>query len=780
MTQRKTVGMRIRQVPNSRKSDILWLVQGIVALLACVALTLTVNTLTGNPWPIMLFVIVWLCIAYGILLKTKHESWFYMGSLLLLLVLILLCRKQVLEGFRIFWNHASDPMLRGTGWVLPEWELQMHAEQSNLCVTLFAVFASAVIALICCALTSYAPVLLALLLPAVLLWGLMIFGIDESVAWLLPVLGISVLILMYSGWRKKGAAAPVIMGWFTCALVTSLLMVGTYLPGVQNWVVQIREEVHQTIHEKKYETRYTTLPEGDFSSFQKEDSFAVQALAVTMDTPQQMYLRGFTGDIFTGESWKPLDKDALVKNKQFLYWLNQNAFNLNAQFDAAAAYAQTQKSTVTIQNIGACSYYRYVPFSISRGAWAQDENLNTDGVHADAERNYVYSVASGNAETIMQVLNYLQTSEDPAVLQYRKAESGYRQFIHHYYTQVPEEVKMLLSQHWDAIAGKYGSANNLTLQQAQECAVMFLSKCFPEEGTPDDLVLPLEIAEGTTYQYATVAALTLRYFGIPARYAEGYVITEKMASAYESGETITVDSSCAKAWVEVYQDGIGWIPMDLTPGMDGILGNIDSPDQNENAVSPGADSTQDNQTAEWLEEMLQEEQWQDEEEPEEELQEELNEQPESNNENRMQLLRNLLLLLLTLLIVFVLLFLILAIRRRVICSRKEKRFASENFGDAVAWIYADTAILLEKLGFDRENGSMRALRGSLETKFGEDFAVQFDLVSDLNDRALFSSLPMEKEHRKTVRKFHSWVLRKLNTEVKWYRRMWLKWGLCLY
>ena len=778
MTQRNTVGMRIRQVPNSQKKDIQWLVQGIVALLACVVLTLTVNTLTGNPWPIMLAVVVWLCIAYGILLKTKHESWLYMGILLLVLVLVLLCRRQVLEGFRIFWNHASDPMLCGTGWVLPEWELQMNAEQSELCVTLFAGCTAAVIALICCALASYAPVLLALLLPAVLLLGLVLFGIDERIAWLLPVLGTSVLILMYSGWRKKGAAAPVVMSWFACIVITSLLMVGTYLPGMQNWTVQIHEDVHQTIHEKKYETRYTTLPEGDFSSYQQENSYTVQALAVTMDIPQQMYLRGFTGDVFTGESWEPLDKDALAKNKQFLYWLNLNAFNLNAQFDAAAAYAQTQKSTVTIQNIGACSYYRYVPFSIGRGAWAQAENLNTDGIHADAERNYVYSVTSGNAETIMQVLNYLQTSEDPAVLQYRKAESGYRQFIHHYYTQVPEETKELLSHQWDAIAGKYGSANNLTLQQAQECAVIFLSKCFPEEGTPEDVVLPLEIVEGTTYQYATVAALTLRYFGIPARYAEGYVISEKMASAYESGETITVDSSCAKAWVEVYQDGIGWIPMDLTPGMDGILGNTDSTDQNKNAVSPGADGMQGNQVAESLEEMFQEEQWQ--EELEENPQEELNEQPESNNENMMQLLRNILLLFLLLLVVLVLLFLILEIRRRIICSRKEKRFASENFGDAVAWIYADTAIFLEKLGFDRKNGSMRTLRDPLETKFGEDFAMQFDLVSDLNDRALFSSLPMEKEHRNTARKFHSWVLRKLNTEVKWYRRMWLKWVLCLY
>lgn len=75
---------------------------------------------------------------------------------------------------------------------------------------------------------------------------------------------------------------------------------------------------------------------------------------------------------------------------------------------------------------------------------------------------------------------------------------------------------------------------------------------------------------------------------------------------------------------------------------------------------------------------------------------------------------------------------------------------------------------------------MRTLRGPLEEKFGEEFAVQFELISDLNDRALFSSRPLEEESRKTAQKFHSWTLRKLKSEVKWYGRMWLKWVKCLY
>ena len=144
------------------------------------------------------------------------------------------------------------------------------------------------------------------------------------------------------------------------------------------------------------------------------------------------------------------------------------------------------------------------------------------------------------------------------------------------------------------------------------------------------------------------------------------------------------------------------------------------------------------------------------------------------------ILKTVLWSLLIALAVFLLIFLILWIRRKILLGRKEKKFQSENVSDAVAWIYADTALILEKLGFDRGNGSMRDLAKPLEEKYGPEFVVQFDAVSDLNDRAMFSDNPMDEEHRKAIDQFHNVVLLKLRSEIKWYRRMWLKWVRCLY
>ena len=75
---------------------------------------------------------------------------------------------------------------------------------------------------------------------------------------------------------------------------------------------------------------------------------------------------------------------------------------------------------------------------------------------------------------------------------------------------------------------------------------------------------------------------------------------------------------------------------------------------------------------------------------------------------------------------------------------------------------------------------MRELAKPLEDKYGTEFAAQFNTATVLNDYAMFSSHPMEEEHRKAARKFHCHVLRKLKSELKWYKRLWLKWVRCLY
>ncbi|MHB8641908.1 MAG: transglutaminase-like domain-containing protein [Gaiellaceae bacterium] len=72
----------------------------------------------------------------------------------------------------------------------------------------------------------------------------------------------------------------------------------------------------------------------------------------------------------------------------------------------------------------------------------------------------------------------------------------------------------------------------------------------------------LRVKAGYCQHFAGAMALMLRYLGVPARVAEGFV-----SGTYDSStRTWTVTDHDAHAWVEVWFAGFGWLPFDPTPG----------------------------------------------------------------------------------------------------------------------------------------------------------------------------------------------------------------------
>ena len=73
--------------------------------------------------------------------------------------------------------------------------------------------------------------------------------------------------------------------------------------------------------------------------------------------------------------------------------------------------------------------------------------------------------------------------------------------------------------------------------------------------------------EGYCMHFASAGALVLRECGIPARYASGYIVKAKdFKKNADGGYTASVKDRNAHAWVEIYLDGIGWVPIEMTPG----------------------------------------------------------------------------------------------------------------------------------------------------------------------------------------------------------------------
>lgn len=79
-----------------------------------------------------------------------------------------------------------------------------------------------------------------------------------------------------------------------------------------------------------------------------------------------------------------------------------------------------------------------------------------------------------------------------------------------------------------------------------------------------------ERGKGFCEHYAATATLLYRLYGIPARYAAGYVVSPASFEQHgkESYSAVITDES-AHAWVEIFLKDYGWTPVEVTPSADG-------------------------------------------------------------------------------------------------------------------------------------------------------------------------------------------------------------------
>ena len=121
----------------------------------------------------------------------------------------------------------------------------------------------------------------------------------------------------------------------------------------------------------------------------------------------------------------------------------------------------------------------------------------------------------------------------------------------------------------------------------------FVYSLATEPGTSgDDLVDFLRLRRGYCEQYAGAMGVLVRAAGVPARVALGYT-----PGRVQSDGTRLITTDDAHAWVEVYFQGLGWVPFDPTPISDLRApdlpwaprpGDEQQPDAAEEAPAPSA------------------------------------------------------------------------------------------------------------------------------------------------------------------------------------------------
>lgn len=70
---------------------------------------------------------------------------------------------------------------------------------------------------------------------------------------------------------------------------------------------------------------------------------------------------------------------------------------------------------------------------------------------------------------------------------------------------------------------------------------------------------------GYDVHYATAAAMMLRYYGIPARYVEGYLITPQAVEGRTGETTLTLTGRDAHAWWSITRTAWAGYPLSRRP-----------------------------------------------------------------------------------------------------------------------------------------------------------------------------------------------------------------------
>lgn len=747
MKNKRNTGLRAgicRETQSTRGQTLLELLSAFLIFLALAAIFYTVSGFSAMLW--LLGAGILTCIAAAVIRHFRKTKLLFPILLAALLLVVLFARNPLLNGFGAAWNTLRDLWAAEKGILLP------LAETDDTGLWLAGIVAGILLAMVSVAL-SHVPTLTAVLMAALSVAAAFV----QPDILLLFAAGISILLL---SWQKHKNAVS----------AASFLLVGVIVAGVaaislQTGTMQaLSQNAKDALHHWRYEKAEEILPEGELSEPVTKTESTDTLLSVTADTAQTLYLRGFVGDSYENGVWSALDAETAAEEKDLFYWLHQSGFYPQSQLATAARLmGNYQSGSVSVQNLAGCSLYRYEPCTVLPERAGLTKNkiqpsaVETIGLRG--ERGYSYETVS-DAQTILpELLDFLQNDTSDGVKSYLQMESAYREFAYSYALTVPAEFRAQLGAVLDSCCESYGPADSLTKEQAQTAALAFLELGFDGSG---DIALPLaDTADGTTYQYATVAALALRYYGIPARYVEGYTV--KTAE----NEPTSVDANAAGAWVEVYQDGIGWLPLALTPGLEDL-----SAEQTESGIKPVGAGKEGNGDGPRITEGQELEQ--DDAEPDD------SEDNTPDGGQRTGLLHKPAFWIILIAALLLLLLAAVFIRHTVILKKRNETFTQEDPSAAAACLFTDCAALLAAMGFKRGTGSMLELCETAKEQLGEEYAAKLHDMTMYNAQALFSSRAITPEQLAEMHTFHDATLENLKTHTNWPKKLRLKWLDCLY
>ena len=412
------------------------------------------------------------------------------------------------------------------------------------------------------------------------------FSFEPGIAYTaMMLLGI---ILMYLEIISDGRTGFWPASYTALVLLVTVALAGTAVTGTLFEKHVMAEKADSAIEEIA-ETLYygeNLLKNGKVTSEDRIKEDKETALVVTMNHPESMYLRGYVGEVYRDGQWSSLQNGIYDDTKDLFYWLKKEKFSGIGQIGQVNQLLNEKKAendcSVVVEN--GDTRYAYIPYETTsvegKGMIWYESFFKSNPLQRT--KSYQFTASENAVKKWTDLSGQYYTSESFEELQaYEIAESYYNGFVYDHYTYISEAEESL----FDKVLG--GSGNQSQGHIEYKTAIQLIQKTLEEqilytdypafETDSEEGVLDAFFEENKGYDvhYATAATLMFRYFGIPARYVEGYLITPEDVEDVSSGGEIHVPMDRMHAWTEIYVDGIGFVPIEVSPPYKGMMEEAD-------------------------------------------------------------------------------------------------------------------------------------------------------------------------------------------------------------
>ena len=335
------------------------------------------------------------------------------------------------------------------------------------------------------------------------------------------------------------------------------------------------------------------ISDGRISRGNRYPTGTVQMELVANRPPTQpLYLRGFTGADYTNGEWTAADSQTL--SNQIWDNLSQGpaswsmaGINYHNMYFLLNLYSEEERPNfITIQPRVATNYGNYYEPYFSR--WSENWFIREG-----------YSFQYFQPEQMHINWDTLQVQNGWLRVIAQRIQDAYMSAAETLYTSVPTgQLPRLAALCADNPRQNTEDITSFILDTLHSRAVYSTTPGLAPLN--EDIVeyFLFENGEGYCVHFAAAATLMYRLYGIPARYASGYMVQPEDFEQQEDGlyHALVTDAE-AHAWTELFVENQGWTPVEVTPAaeaetFDTVESDAAAADMQQETETPQAASQQ--------------------------------------------------------------------------------------------------------------------------------------------------------------------------------------------